>query len=758
MISLILIPARINLLKSCAWGYDSRIEDITLFDIDKKYTHKFEVFLPTMFDYVLFNYGSEGNEDSLNITECQKYFGSVFTFEQLSEYIYKTDINGLDRLIENNSSQKIKSAAEYWKLLRDSTLMYRRIDENYYWNPDNVITKDSATYNKVIETCKQKFKAEKDPFVKQRYAYLTLRALRFNHRYDECIDWYSTNLATGELKGTLKYRSLQYFAGALYHREKIAEANYLFSRIFDEYPPRGGQAAFDFHPMEQADWNQAIALAKNNREKETLYFLLGRWDPLNALDQIVKLNPESEYIPPLLVRLVNNIEDVTREVYRNGIATTFTWYEPEGSFYSADGNCYACLYGSDRMNKSGEILLAKNFINRMSEGNSYTGLWTTASAYIDLLLKDNVGAGKMIDRANTILKSDSSIAAELKYLQTIHFINTTQHIDSVAEEKLWKLMTQPELNRAHPLEWSGIIASPVNRYCMQLIADKYAMQNDSLKAELCSRTSHLYYQDDAFNKLRAMDYFMVWKKRSRWEEYMKANYEYNYRQIRESLGVLHLYNHEFEDAFNTFNSISCGDQVLYGDPFLIHIVDCHDCDFDLPQKKTYNQRTFAEQMVKLRKYFLLEWGPEMQSKNYFEYANGLYNMSYAGNARVLSECMITNMARDGTYFLDGEKMTAKYSGFYGEFYKKYWDCSEAESYYKKAYDLTRDKEMKAQCMWMMAKCQLFNFYSTDEFDYGTKDFIAFDAYRSLDSLYKGTKYYDEVIKECEYFAKYAARD
>src|SRR5207244_8092407 len=75
------------------------------------------------------------------------------------------------------------------------------------------------------------------------------------------------------------------------------------------FPPMRESAYRSFHPMEESDWQQTVAMAKNDREREVLWLLLGiQADPSVAIEKIYAANPRSTALPLLLVRQIRETE------------------------------------------------------------------------------------------------------------------------------------------------------------------------------------------------------------------------------------------------------------------------------------------------------------------------------------------------------------------------------------------------------------------------------------------------------------------
>jgi hypothetical protein len=117
--------------------------------------------------------------------------------------------------------------------------------------------------------------------------------------------------------------------------------------------------------------------------------------------------------------------------------------------------------------------------------------------------------------------------------------------------------------------------------------------------------------------------------------------------------------------------------------------------------------------------------------------NAFYNITYFGNGRTFYEISISSND-SGTYSCDISKM-----------------------YYKKAFDAAATKEQKAKCIYMIAKCERNDYYNTKyknvswwERQDDKVNFIAWEAFKTLNKEYSDTKYYQDVIAECGYFNTY----
>src|SRR6185436_15382540 len=136
-----------------------------------------------------------------------------------------------------------------------------------------------------------------------------IRLLYYTRQFAEAERYFERHQNVFTDDTSPKYRAIAAVAGAYYKEKKYGRANYLFSRVFDQFPPLKAQSYFSFHPMEDEDWRETLSLAKTAHEREVLWQLLGIYaDGLEAIDQIYRLNPRSALLPLLLVREVNKAE------------------------------------------------------------------------------------------------------------------------------------------------------------------------------------------------------------------------------------------------------------------------------------------------------------------------------------------------------------------------------------------------------------------------------------------------------------------
>ncbi|RYF86931.1 MAG: hypothetical protein EON98_02115 [Chitinophagaceae bacterium] len=143
------------------------------------------------------------------------------------------------------------------------------------------------------------------------------------------------------------------------------------------------------------------------------------------------------------------------------------------------------------------------------------------------------------------------------------------------------------------------------------------------------------------------------------------------------------------------------------------------------------------------------------SKLFYEYASALYNLSYYGNSwNAVAYDRSGSDWNDGNYKVPWEK--------------EYYGVYEASNYYQKAYDAAINKEFKAACLFMVAKCAQkqipmppydYNRYEQYEKDIAifNKKFMNNPLFGKFKSEFGTTKFYQYAYNRCSYLRDYVKK-
>jgi hypothetical protein len=198
--------------------------------------------------------------------------------------------------------------------------------------------------------------------------------------------------------------------------------------------------------------------------------------------------------------------------------------------------------------------------------------------------------------------------------------------------------------------------------------------------------------------------------------------------LQHELAVRYVLDGDFPSAKRVFETTQAESGLLRTDPFVIHVVDCHDCDHEkFGEKATWTHKNLVDRMIELDA--IAKGGGEKGVQAALQLGNALYNITHNGNARS---------------FTDSTHQDTN-------------DARLAERYYKKVYDTSGNRELKAQAAWLAAKAELGtliykeqNARPNDSVDASAGMMIPktwFPIFKKLSN----TKYYKEVLAECGRF-------
>lgn len=660
----------------------------------------------------------------LNCKEWATYFDNKTDTLTLEYWLYDASLNQVDSMIFalkdkpsnlSASSQKYNlkflnasgKAVSFLYFLgfakRNETFAVK--EEDNYWDPKPVKKPATVFIEKQIIGGLNFFTKATDSFLKERYAFQLMRLYFFNRDYDKVISFYDENKNVFSPSRSITWRSLGYKGAALYKQKMFAASNVVYAQLYDQYEPLRKSAYLSFHPLKQAEWAQCLTLARSNNEKESLWLLFGLYtDHVNAMKELLKLNPKSTMAELLLVRSVNMEEEKFNHI----------------------------LTGNGETQKKAEASVDKDFVaflNTMSADGKTANpvVWHLSAAYLNYIIKDYKLADEQLKRAQPLSKTNSLLNAQYRLISLAGKIRRIQKMTEATEKDLL-----PDLDVLFSKEIINNTTFRGNtiRYDVRnILSSLYHMQNEHEKAEL------IFPQEIKTHvQLLKMIAYLDKQNKTPFETFFTANALLKKQDYIVLLGVRYAQHDQLELAVSTLKSLPAYHVLLLGNPFTIHIKDCHDCDHQAKQKVKYTRGSFLEKMIEMKATALAK--PAEAAQNYFLIGNGFYNMTEFGNARYFYENNVFN-----TIYDDGRKLLPEQTS------------DLALKYYLLAFAASTDKEFKAKCTFMAAKCEQNGWFMRANDDY-KGDFKSGLYFAQLKKNYSGTKYYQDVINECGYFHTY----
>ena len=723
------------------WYYNSNFTPEIF--VDKSYSPLFlsgEVFYKIGFDT---EHNSRFNDEIT--ADWEKYLSGSMKAETVNFFLLGKSITDIEDLNTYYLSKKENESSKKWakvfnlkekknKAFLNFMFLAKQVEKasiaEEYWGYDPVKVKVFSD-SKTIGIFEKEYKSISDNFLKNRYWFQTMKAYFYSGNKQKAIDFFTKTEASVP-KNTLYYRALSYVAGLYYKEKEYAKSNYLYSQVFDHCTGLRTVAAYSFRPQYEADWNQSLVLAKTNSEKAALWAIHGYYkDEETAIAKIFELDPSSEHLNYLLTRLINNQENKMQPNYKE-----------------------KSVAENKKLQKSKLDSATFDLVSKIAASNvtNEPYLWSVALGYLQTLNGNYEKADETYNAVEGKLPKTELASSQLRLLRFVNNLNKITQINSVSEKTILKDLNwlYNELPKKNLEDFRYNNASGWSK---MYLSSLYRSQKNLVMAELFSQSNYDYtgrensFYDDERN-LQSMKDFLLKSNKTEIEKIAESIYGLKLKDINAFQAVKATFANKIPEAIAFMKETdSIQYYVLLGNPFNGNIKDCHDCEHVAYQKRKFTQLDFLTLIKEMQ---------EKVAKNEDVYNNNLllgnafYNISHFGNARTFYEISILGYGSSPTYFRESIK-------------RMIVDCSMSEMYYQKALAATTNKEQKAKCIYLLAKCERNDFYNERYYFqnkdywsfYGDKvNFLAWNGFKLLKNEYSDTKYYQDVIRECGYFNTY----
>lgn len=555
----------------------------------------------------------------------------------------------------------------------------------------------------LLATAKSRLHVAKDPFLAQRYAFLATRVLFYQRDWPGVIAFVDKTPALAGPSADLQWRARWYLSGALGRTGKRARANLERARIHTGYGPLSGAAADEFRPMEESDWNEALALAKSAHEKAVLWRIVGvTHDGIEAAQAIKKLEPTSKLIALLLVRELGRAESR---------AAAWDGTPPEAKEVAAQKKAYA------QIEQLATALAA-------TPGADRPWLMELISGHIAAKRGDLAAARSHLDRALALHPSDPRTTSQAKASLALA-LALDWKISPQREEEMAKAMNaiSPEFGRL----------STVRDEVRGKLARAYIAAGRIVDAELLKPGSADPRDESGQRSAKGPSPWastafikqMIARTQQTTSEFDKMVLASSITReaLEQELALRYVLDGDFASAARTFQTTHATSQPLGTDPFVIHVVDCHDCDHEKFARAPWTHATFVRRLLDLQ--VRANTTGEGAAQASLELGNALYNITWAGNARIVLE----NTHQATT------------------------DTSAAERWYKRAFELSKNRELRAKAAFLAAKAEVARKLAaeTDE----TRAVPASVTWYPVVKRFADTRYYREILAECGWYRDWA---
>ncbi len=589
---------------------------------------------------------------------------------------------------------------------RDSFIAYK--------NALGLIKDYDTDWKEVLKAFDSLIKKSPDNFFKTRIAYNIVRAYHNLEEFDKEI----TFIDNLKKDNSIVWEWIEsYRAGAIQHRGDFVTSAYLFAQIFATHKSDAYIGYYDFKIRDDNEWNRLLQMAKNPQE-QTLFHFLRAINPKNnellELKYMTKIDANSIWVKRLLYLVAQKAQFRVFLLKSGEYQDYYDFTKKDLEAYVDDFLGYLKANQRDKFEKY--LLSYFEYIYHHKK----------------IPIKDN------------------------RYQKLLEYIAFIDELKSVDEDLVSKRLIDIE----NSFKNSDIIKS-LQKYTMVKLSKLYPQ--NSIKATL----SGYFKEYDRFfdgadfranlnlKKLNELVALKDKRDKNYIEKLMLNSKEINLNPnlINVYYAVLYTRDGEFKKALNYtkdlpmppkwYNDIYDGSKsntmrVSRYNPFNVNFSGNNRDNKNLK----YTHKKFLKTIIKIQEE--LQKNPNSVMDN-FLMANGLYNISDLGNSP-----MFAMIYRD-TSTINSENLAS---------------IQKAERFYKKALQLTKDRELKAKIYYQLLKVSLAkdmqryknkNPYSIKPtfkdmnsiFELLKKDTEYSQLYKKL-LEYRDTKYFNK-IKNCATF-------
>ena len=710
-----------------------------------------EEYAPLFLDKRYFFYGNESiKNDGINfrdndLADWKKYLGKNLSNDAIAYFMYDDDaLNEIEKYNAATDKNKVnlshkvlqkndKAVANFFSLLGIARGNEKVTNVKYdYWNYDESAAKE-YTQNSEIEKAEklyQKATADNDAFFANRMWLQVMRLKFYSNNRSAAISFFNET-QNSQPKNGIYYRGLHYVAGAYKAQKDYQKANAALAVLFNTNYPFKQAATYEYRPLPDNE-TKKIASTLSTDEQCALWAIQGFYsEEENAIQKILSINPKSPHIDFLLTRYIKNIEAKTNEVSFKTIA----------DYHQQCKKIVTNEFKTDWV------------IQTAKKGNvSNPFLWNVVAGYIQAYKQNYQDAKNFLQKA----EEQTNIPNQKEQVHQIRLFNEVYALSKITKEdenRLLKLLMWTK-SPQDTESYYQYLTPFIKEYLSKL----YQENGNALMSELTLHSSSYFIKPE---QAAAMEQFLLKTNKNDWEKYWESLYTFSLADIYESRAIFAFFNNNIEEAITQMEKIPYSkkfdeetqkwvttkekksEALLPANPFNGFIADCHDCEHAKKIRNPYSKISFLKKVKEMQEK--VDNGEDVYN-NALLLGNAFYNCSYFGNNRFF-------------YYND---ILGEYSslGVNEENRTILLSMDMAKKYYLIAQKHTANDEQRAKIAYMLAKVERNEFYNQKYFydgrwyGGGFKDpmFKDWNGFKEL-RKYPHTKYYKEVLRECEYFEK-----
>jgi hypothetical protein len=793
-----------KVVEACGGDYDPEGAYFSFFQNNLTNDDSYRPFYYTSFykyytDYDYY-YGDNRDTTDANVAEWKVRMGGNMRDKDVYQFVYGYPHSQLSNLYYHLEKQQPltipdsvkRNGMTQWFIQKQDLemlgyIMYAKKCEPHViagdYDPWDVqsIRRDVPAMNKLMKSGQQLFAAAKNDWVKLRYAYQVLRLSHYSGQYQRTVQLYDSLVKPLQaVPGIMQDRCLALAAGAERKVDQPYQAAIGFATVFDRSYELRQMAELNYSWIEKADRNQLLRACPDNHLRSVVWTLEGLGQPeydTECLEQAWKNDPTAKVLPLLLTREINKLEEgyySQKLLQERGFAGGWNYFY----FLSAPDQNQRESLEKEQRHLQKLTVLAENIAK--DKKVTEPAYWSTGAAYLNLLQDKTKQADKLLAKAEKQNPS-AAIQQQIGLIQLLSAIRSAKTIDAGMEQKMYKAFTLMETRFPKSTETARSFCDALNT----MVATRYLRQGDTTKAVLCYNKAETassnrysegaapstpkkieelsgYYWDMSgmvlnemmsISGIQRMKTFLAKPSKNDFEKWLLKSNVYDADMLNELEGTKNLRMLDFAAAQQALSASGKWRDAVYVNPFVARLRDQQESE-DQDGENMLSKEAYAKRMAELQKN--LQSKDNGFAKAAFEYANGLYNISYYGKSWDM--LFYDRGSSDGmAYYEDTTKLSATQ--------EVYYRCRQAEQYFMEAFNNSTDKNFKAQCLFMAAKCWQKRAKDTnlslpksmtDNYDSYVLYSLINPYFKQLQE-YQKTSFYTEVYGSCGYLQLYVKK-
>ncbi|MEP7217916.1 MAG: hypothetical protein ABI876_03320, partial [Bacteroidota bacterium] len=597
-------------------------------------------------------------------------------------------------------------------------------------------------------------------FLRLRYAFQAVRMAHYAGWLQEAIDLYDRLVAPGGFRSLIRYRALALKAGALKQLGRVPEGLYLFSRVFDSCDDCRGLTLLDFDYPGPGTRDSLYALTRDDHERATIAMMEGLAGARLGLESLREMRRYEPRSPRLEIMMMRQVHAVEENIYRLEATRPALVGRKEGLAFALERNVPIREREVEHPETGPEYLAALHrFIMDGATGGGVhqPALWYLAAGYLDLMDSRFDSSEVNLQEALRLGSGNPDIVHQARLLRFLDRLKKGGSIDETLRTDF-----------PAELEWLRVKEMRRNsskyQKAMTALAQRYLAQDDVPRAILAMDIAN-----DAVSRNVLLDFYATNDDLSRLEEIISApgtvpldtmlvrRSSLDRNALLDLRGTRLLRDGKIDEALRAFQALP--DSYWSAPDSTAPLYLRFQSDFargrwraDERQYQampdTFNKLTFTRTLAELETE--AREHPERADSCCMRIANGFFNTPFWGYAGTIWRGDLTFSLNyyygANEYPFNIPAVARRMHDAEAQFLREYGPRELARRYYEQAIAATHNRELAAECWYLIDICRKAPMTSLQkQRGSGNQDRT---GYRKLKSVYKDTRFYRDIIREC----------